>query len=367
MDRAGSKVRHHAGKGISTDDVQSLLDAMKSEMMSEIRAELGELTSVIREANRQLSSGVDKLSADIEALQSDSKARRFAQPERSPTKTLAACVQNICGGESRSRSGAYMHVPDEAGASPLPRSEVMSPRYRQQLQQEQAATALAGGPRLAAQAPQKQAASSSFSPIVAKFELAVSGEAAELAEASREPFISGLEALVQALDKMGGNMGSYLQTNITKLRNSKADASKTGYKEWLLSELPVHGATGYKGYVDDSAWMGNLWMAWTLEFFVEFFALLHKGKDTKSSVDGAYRKSLYNHHNFFQRTTFTAAVTQIPAREQLCKSLQGVASDAEVQRHMGDFVALGRRLVKFSLQMNETLDKRMQAERNAKR
>merc|ERR1719410_2767546 len=99
-----------------------------------------------------------------------------------------------------------------------------------------------------------------FTPVVTKFELAlqppggiVAGEATEVA---REPFVDGLEAMCQALDKMGGNMGSYLQTNIEKLRKSKADSSKTAYKEWILSEVHVQTAKGYRGYVDDSAWMG---------------------------------------------------------------------------------------------------------------
>jgi len=86
-------------------------------------------------------------------------------------------------------------------------------------------------------------------------------------ELDRFPLIEGLVAYAQALDALGGGMGGFLQTNIDKLRKSKADASLTGFREWMLSELPVHAANGYRGYVDDSAWMANLWVWWTMEFF----------------------------------------------------------------------------------------------------
>merc|ERR1719401_1723904 len=130
-------------------------------------------------------------------------------------------------------------------------------------------------------------------------------------------------------------MGSHIEGNVQKLRKSKADPNKEGYRDWLLSELPVHEATGYKEYVDESAWMANLWIGWTLEFFVEFFAALHDGKDTKQSVDLAYKNTLYNHHNFFQRTAFMTAVRQLPSRDDIFAKLKGPGSPADVQRDLG--------------------------------
>merc|ERR1719237_1585114 len=115
------------------------------------------------------------------------------------------------------------------------------------------------------------------------------------------------------LDQMGGGMGSCLETNTKKLRNSKASASEEDYRAWMRSELPVHAAAGYKGYVDDSAWMANLWLWWTMEFFVEFFsAIAESNSDMKARVDEAYKKTLYLHHNFFQRSLFTAAMKKLP-------------------------------------------------------
>ncbi|CAK0894999.1 unnamed protein product, partial [Prorocentrum cordatum] len=69
------------------------------------------------------------------------------------------------------------------------------------------------------------------------------------------------------------------------------------YRAWLVSELPVHAATKYREYLDNSAWMANLWIGWSLEFFVELFAHLHKGQDTKAGVDLAYKQTLSKHHN----------------------------------------------------------------------
>uniref|UniRef100_A0A7S3SRW2 Glycolipid transfer protein domain-containing protein n=1 Tax=Strombidinopsis acuminata TaxID=141414 RepID=A0A7S3SRW2_9SPIT len=161
-------------------------------------------------------------------------------------------------------------------------------------------------------------------------------------------------------------MGSYLLLNTKKLRASKASPEIPNYRAWCLSELPVHAATGYKSYVDDSAWMANLWLGWTMEFFVEMFALLHEGRDTKASVEIAYKQTLEQHHNFFQRTAFQQAVKQLPVRQKMIAALQGSsAKSLDVVRDMGDFVAFGRPIVRFCLQLNEELSSRMTEERKA--
>merc|ERR1719221_693727 len=112
-------------------------------------------------------------------------------------------------------------------------------------------------------------------------------------------------------------MGDHLLSNTEKLRRSKASKGESSYGPWLLSELPVHAANGYKGYVDDSAWMANLWIGWSMEFFVEMFAEIHEGQETKAAVDAAYRKTLCNHHNFFQRAAFNTAVKSLPPRDKM--------------------------------------------------
>jgi len=94
-------------------------------------------------------------------------------------------------------------------------------------------------------------------------------------DVDREHLMRGFEELIVLLDAISeGRIGCYLTDNVHKLRTSQASAAETSYRPWLISELPVHAAAGYKGYVDKSAWMANLWNSWTLEFFVEFFALL---------------------------------------------------------------------------------------------
>jgi len=185
----------------------------------------------------------------------------------------------------------------------------------------------------------------------------------------RQPFVNGLEELVDALDHMGGNLGSYLQTNVQKLHASKAERSHGGYRQWLHSELPVHGQNGYTSFVDNSAWMANLWLGWTLEFFVELFGQLVEGCQTPAAVDAAYNRSLYKHHNFFQRTAFGVAVKRLPARQDLLLSLRaGEGSTAhDVLEELGRFVRAARPIVEFCNSISGELDGLMYRERKLQR
>lgn len=186
------------------------------------------------------------------------------------------------------------------------------------------------------------------------------------ADCRRGPFIEGVEVYAKVLDRLGGSMGSYLEANTKKLRNSKATCMDESYRAWLLSEVPMHVAKGYSGYIDDSAFMGNLWIGWLLEFFVEFFALLDQGKETRESAETAYKQTLREHHNWIQSTGFNQAVKRLPARKQLFKELQGeAASIADVERDVGKFVALARPLVALSLKVNDEIGKRIIQEKAA--
>jgi len=309
--------------------------------------------------------------------------------ERGPgVRLLTACVQSICGsGEDqlqkpatgmseahRRRFSTAASIAEEPepqqipstlvpGAIQTPSSATRGSGVKPPLGATTTATQPAG------MAKERVVKPSLLSPVVQHFEAAVqgndSGGSGETREVKRVAFIDGLEEYAKLLDAMGGDMGSYLAANTKKLRSSKADKSKVGYREWLLTELPVHGSNGYKEYVDESAWMANLWIGWTLEFFVEMFARLHEGKDTKQSVDLAYKQTLYNHHNFFQRTAFNAAVRQLPERAKILNRLQGSGTSEDVKRELGNFVRLGRPLAAFCSKTNEELDLRLQAERKA--
>jgi len=191
----------------------------------------------------------------------------------------------------------------------------------------------------------------------------VLGPAGDVTEVHRSPFIDSLEICAGALDKMGASMGNCLRTNTKKLRASKADAAEASYRSWLLSELPVHATTGFKNYADASAWMANLWIGWSLEFVVEMFALLQKGDEAKTAFEKAYRRTLSTHHNFFQRTAFNTAVRGIPSRKAVFEQLRGDSEVSCVLEDMAAFLALGRPLVKFCLQVNVELETRMQAAR----
>lgn len=207
--------------------------------------------------------------------------------------------------------------------------------------------------------------SSILGPVVQSFQAALElDKDGEVVHATRESLIQGFEGYCKVLDKVG-NIGNYLATNTKKLRESKATASETDYEAWMLSELPVHAATKYKEFVDQSAWMGHLWIAWTLEFFVEMFANLSKGLETVASIDSAYTKTLYAHHNFLQRSAFKAAVKKMPARSKFYTALQGQGAPDDVVRDMMAFVAIGRPLVRYLFKISDVVDKRLQAERKA--
>jgi len=183
----------------------------------------------------------------------------------------------------------------------------------------------------------------------------------------RTEFVEGVESIAELLDQLGGGMGSYLVTNTKKLRNSKASASEEDFRAWMRSELPVHAAAGYKGYVDESAWMANLWIWWTLEFFVELFAgVVESTSDMKVCADEAYKKTLYNHQNFFQRTAFQAAMKKLPDRAGVTVKFQGDATPDDVFRDVATFISLGRPLVRYLGEINEEVDTLLQSEKKAK-
>jgi len=353
-------------------ELQVMLDKMKGDILAEIRSELREISAAIRDSNQHVVSDLDHLASDVLDVQRDLDIVRAKVDRGAAGRWFGRCAAGVCGGEdpavaaadarrrskdlSRARSGAGADAADGVGKEPkLVGSASLAPSSSFGAQD-------AGGAQAAARPAATRGA---LWPVVERFESAVgpAGAAGSVAEVQRDPFVDGLQAYAGLLDKMGGSMGSYLETNIKKLKNSKADRTKPGYRDWLLSELPVHQASGYREYVDESAWMANLWLGWTLEFFVEFFAQLREGKETKPSADVAYEKTLSHHHNFFQRNAFKAAVGRLPRREDILVALQGSASTSDAEQELAAFVAVGRPLVAFCLKTNEMLSNRLQEER----
>eukprot|EP00929_Paragymnodinium_shiwhaense_P013436 TRINITY_DN12128_c0_g1_i1.p1 TRINITY_DN12128_c0_g1~~TRINITY_DN12128_c0_g1_i1.p1 ORF type:complete len:259 (+),score=65.66 TRINITY_DN12128_c0_g1_i1:56-778(+) len=233
----------------------------------------------------------------------------------------------------------------------------------------------AGGGYKAADAPTAaQAASGKLAPITAQFveagSKATEDKLTEPLDLKREVLIDSLDAFAAALDSLGGGMGTYLTANTKKMRDSKADKNEADYKAWLLSELPTHKANKYKGYVDDSAWMGNLWIGWMMEFFVELLAQVAAGKDTKAAIETAYNGTLYNHHNFFQRTAFWAAAKKLPVRDEFLRLMAGTdkkemsaGEKTSIEKEMQDFVNVSRPLVTSVLLLNDVVEKRMEKAR----
>jgi len=183
----------------------------------------------------------------------------------------------------------------------------------------------------------------------------------------RSGFVKGMQNFTALLDQLGGGMGSYIENNVKKLQNSKASASEEDYQAWMRSELPVHAAAGYKGYVDDSAWMGNLWIWWTLEFFVEMFAgVVESTSSMKVCADEAFKKTLYNHQNFFQRTAFTTAMKKLLDRNALIAKFQRDGTPDDVLLDVATFVSLGRPLCTYLGEINGQVDNLLQSEKKAK-
>lgn len=203
------------------------------------------------------------------------------------------------------------------------------------------------------------------------FKAATNRNHVALTEVQREHFIEGLGAYCVALNSLPGDLGSYLKTHIENMRRSKASATEADYRQWLLSELPVHAAAGYKSYVDDSAWMANLWIGWTLEFWVEFYAEMVQGKETTQSAELAYERSLMKHHDTPEQSGFTAAVSKLPSRAMLLQILEcngdGQTGRVDALADMGEFVEYGRALSEFCLRIDGELEERMVQERNAKK
>jgi hypothetical protein len=183
--------------------------------------------------------------------------------------------------------------------------------------------------------------------------------------ADRELLIKGFEAYAEVLDKLG-NIGSHVSGNTQKLRNSKAVASKSDYKEWLISELPVHATNKYKDYADPSAGVASVWIGWTLEFFVEMFANLYGGQETGPSINDAYKNTLSAHHNFIMRNAFSLGVRhQMPSRKKLYELLRGEAEPDDVVREVEQFVHVCRAIVRYLLQLHEVMFKLFEAERKS--
>lgn len=191
--------------------------------------------------------------------------------------------------------------------------------------------------------------------VTCLFEQALSPFGQDQTEAihlNRTPFFQGVDKFAALLDSLGGRMGSYLTSNMAKFRNSKATPSEENFETWMVSELPTHGPS-YKGFVDNSAWMANLWIGWTLEFFVEMLALLAEGSETRASVNTAYNNTLYNHHNFIQRTLFNQAIKAMPARAEILEKLRSPAPDgADAVEELLGFVRVARPIYRYCLEVN---------------
>lgn len=177
----------------------------------------------------------------------------------------------------------------------------------------------------------------------------------EVIAADRDALIQSFEAFTAVLDKLGG-IGNFISSNTKKMKNAKGEASKTDYREWVLSELHVHAAKNYQDYADPSAGVASIWIGWTLEFFVELFANLHKGLETLPSIDDAYKNTLMSHHNVFMRKAFMMGVKQ---------KMQDVVQDLKGDRDVEEFVKIGRHVVAYLKQLHEDVYKRMRAERQA--
>lgn len=214
--------------------------------------------------------------------------------------------------------------------------------------------------------PQRLGAPASHLAITVRYLSAAAadvGSSGELRDLARVPFLMAMEAFAVALGRINDKLPSYFLKNTRKLRRSRASTKSWSYRPWILSELPVHvQTTRCRGYADDSAWMANLWLGFTLDFFVEMLALLHEGADTKTSTSTAYRKTLYNNLGFVERQAFSVAIACMPAREDLLQRWEADGAGAEeVTQDVGDLVGFARPIVIYCAKVNKELDQLRQA------
>lgn len=200
--------------------------------------------------------------------------------------------------------------------------------------------------------------SSTLGVITQNWRRAVVGEASTATALVKTPLLLGSDGMVDVLNALSKGLGDYLKADLEKVRKSKAPELEDGddYKQWLLGEMPVHAATRYRGYVDDSAFMGQLWVGRQLEFWVEVFAGLKAGKGTKEAADVAYQGTLKKHHGFMQVAAFTGALKGLPDRQALMGALQGEAENADFAADLEEFVSLGRPIAKYMLVLDKEID-----------
>jgi len=394
-----------SGSGVTREEVKAMMEEMsrqiRKEVMGDMQKEIHRINGTLGESHRSLAAGLEKSLLEIWSLRQDYEQKVLRQSFRRGSSVtqgeesrgmskLVGAISFICNPhpETESPTGKASRFKPEPLLTPVaeqkalefhipePPSLLAATAAAEAVQREAAAPASSHSRQVTPLPPKDVVVRAPapvavvqgvLGPTVQHFRAALqAGPNGRAVDVNRKPFVEGLESYAAALDQMGGNMGSYLICNTKKLRQSKASPELLSYRAWMLSELPVHAATRYQGYVDESAWMANLWIGWTMEFFVEMFAELHQGQDTKAAVDKAYKQTLEHHHNFMQRMAFNQAVKQLPERNKIIAALQGrAAKPTDVQRDMGDLVALGRPLVSFSLQMNEEVSARMQQERQA--
>lgn len=337
-------------KGFTAEEFQSLSDdicrQVKAAVISELGLEIRDLSTMARDHSVNLGVHIDMIGAMNEEIRSLKRKVRILQ---------AQYDEMVSGG---GRCGLLPRWQWRARAAVKEGPSVKSVR------QPAAGTKSADGVASGVDEAVPTRPPSERGPLGCAMQLlqraVVLETHGEVYEVQRTLFVEGLDALADALDKVGGNMGSYLKVNTTKLRKSKAASSEESYHEWLLTELPTHAVTNFKEYADDSAWMANLWIGWTLEFFVVWFALLHGGKDMKTSFDMAYKQTLQQHHTFFQRTAFTSAAKRLPSRE---KFFQVLGDESDVARDVANFVAIGGPVVRFCSRINDEVSSLLQEER----
>jgi hypothetical protein len=177
----------------------------------------------------------------------------------------------------------------------------------------------------------------------------------------RVPLIQGLAVFARVLESFG--LSDHMQNNVDKLQRART-SNDEDYETWLLSELPTHASTGFTEFVDDSAWMANLWTGRMLDFFVEMCRGLLAGSETRPAIHAAYQKTVGEHHNWFQRQHFALSVmATLPVRRDFLHILGGGACIAKVHDDLGAFVNVASPLARFCFRLNDLVCSRMEKER----
>eukprot|EP00913_Durusdinium_trenchii_P002129 g1966.t1 len=144
-------------------------------------------------------------------------------------------------------------------------------------------------------------------------------------------------SLVLVLERLGWRVSSCLETDNEKLTRLYG---KAGLLERCSTMPPMRVRN--------------------LSFFAELFFLLADGLETSDGVNLAYARSLQEHHSFLQRQAFLLVYSQLSARPELLKTLEGELPLGPDE--LLEMAELARSITDFCFKLDQEMSQKISAE-----